>query len=107
VRRAVRESGGRGWRVGASELEETRDLGERHGVSTSWEGIATLAAMRQAFSQTGSRPSGSWVAVLTGDSSQLDLEPWRGEQAPFPVAESEAELDELLTGSGFTRAAGS
>jgi threonine synthase len=106
VRRAVRESGGRGWRVGASELLETIDLGRRQGLSTSWEGVATLAAMRQAFAQTGHRPSGSWVAVLTGDSSQLDLEPWRGEEMPFPVAESEADLDELLGGAGFTRMAG-
>ncbi len=93
--------------MGASELQETRDLGQHQGLSTSWEGIATLAAMRQAFSQAGSGPSGSWVAILTGDSSQLDLEPWRGEAPPFPVAESEAELDELLIGAGFTRAAGS
>jgi threonine synthase len=107
VRRAVRESGGRGWRVGARELEETRALGDRQGLSTSWEGIATLAAMRQAFSQAGPRPSGSWVAVLTGDSSQLDLEPWRGKAEPFPLAESEAELDGVLTRSGFTRADGS
>lgn len=107
VRRAVRDSGGRGWRVGPRELEETRDLGDRHGISTSWEGIATLAAMRQAFPQAGSHLGGSWVAVLTGDSSQLDLEPWRGEQVPFRVADSEADLDELLTGGGFTRAAGS
>ncbi|MFZ0995749.1 MAG: pyridoxal-phosphate dependent enzyme [Candidatus Dormiibacterota bacterium] len=107
VRRAVRESGGRGWRVGTGELQETRDLGQHHGLSTSWEGIATLAALRRAFSKSGSGSSGSWVAVLTGDASQLDLEPWLGKDPPFPIAESEADLDELLIGGGFTRAAGS
>jgi hypothetical protein len=105
VRRAVRESGGRGWRVGASELEDVFDLGNRHGLSTSWEGIATLAAMRQAFSQAGPRRGGRWVAILTGDSAQLDMEPWPADDVPFPVAESESELDELLTAGGFTRLA--
>jgi len=107
LRRAVRESGGRGWRVGARELEATRELGDRQGLSTSWEGIATLAAMHQAFSQAGPHPGGIWVAVLTGDSPQLDLEPWRGEELSFPVAESEAELDDLLAGGGFIQASGS
>jgi len=103
VRRAVRESGGRGWRVGASELEDVLDLGSRHGLSTSCEGIAALAAMRQAFSQAGPRRSGGWVAILTGDSAQLAMEPWPADDVPFPVAESESELDELLTAGGFTR----
>lgn len=105
VRRAVRQSGGRGWRVGAGDLEDVLDLGNRHGLSTSWEGIAALAAMRQSFSETSPGRSGSWVAILTGDSAQLAMEPWQGEELPFPTAESESELDELLTGGGFTRPA--
>jgi threonine synthase len=104
VRRAVRESGGRGWQVAARELEEIRDLADRRSLSTSWEGIASLAAMRQALSQPGPRRNGSWVALLTGDSAQLDLAPWRAGDIPFPLAESEPELDELLAASGFTRA---
>ncbi|HUY25671.1 MAG TPA: hypothetical protein VMV09_10280, partial [Candidatus Saccharimonadales bacterium] len=94
------------WRVGASELEEVLEIGKRHGLSTSWEGIAALAAMRQAFSQVGARPSGSWVAILTGDPAQLAMEPWPADDLPFPVAESEFELDELLTAGRFTRLAG-
>jgi threonine synthase len=105
VRRAVRQSGGRGWRVGSSDLQDVLDLGNRHGLSTSWEGIAALAAMRQSFSQAGPRSDGSWVALLTGDSSQLAMDPWRAEKLPFPIAESESELDELLTAGGFTRLA--
>lgn len=106
VRRAVRQSGGRGWRVGASDLEEVLDLGNRHGLSTSWEGIGALAAMRQSFSETGPGSGGSWVAILTGDSAQLALEPWQGGALPFPAAESASELDELLIAGGFTRPPG-
>jgi threonine synthase len=106
VRRAVRESGGRGWRVGASELEEVRELGSRHGLGTSWEGIAALAAMRQSFSEAGPRRDGSWLAVLTGDSAQLAVDPWPADELPFPIAESESELDQLLTAGGFTGPAG-
>ncbi|HVC38999.1 MAG TPA: PLP-dependent lyase/thiolase [Candidatus Dormibacteraeota bacterium] len=103
VRRAVRSSGGRGWRVAPAEATELRALAETHGVRTSWEGIATLAAMRQAGSRGEVRKSGSWVAILTGDQAQLDLEPSRAEDPPLAAADSGAELDRLLEGAGFTR----
>jgi hypothetical protein len=106
VRRAVRQSGGRGWRVGAGDLEDVFDLGNRQGLSTSWEGIGALAAMRESFTETGPGRSGSWVAILTGDSAQLALEPWRRGELPFPNAESASELDELLIAGGFTRSPG-
>lgn len=103
VRRAVRASGGRGWRVSQAELELVRALADRHGVNTSWEGLATLAAMRQAARELGWDGAGSWVAILTGAAAQLDLQPWATDDCPLPRAESEAELDQLLKAAGFTR----
>ncbi len=103
VRREVRASGGRGWRVGPAELAGIRELADRHGLRTSWEGLATLAAMREAAAGDQVSRAGSWIAVLTGDAAQLDLEPSRADDRPLPVAESELELDLLLEAAGFTR----
>ncbi|HVB54193.1 MAG TPA: PLP-dependent lyase/thiolase [Candidatus Acidoferrales bacterium] len=103
VRRAVRASGGRGWRVGAAEAAEVKAIAEDHGVATSWEGIATLTAMRQAAAGGRGNREGSWIAVLTGDQAQLDQEEFRTDDPLLPVAESEAELDRLLERGGFTR----
>ncbi|HVB14874.1 MAG TPA: PLP-dependent lyase/thiolase [Candidatus Dormibacteraeota bacterium] len=106
VRRAVRATGGRGWRVEDAELAEVRQLAERRGLRTSWEGLATLAAMRQAAAGADLSREGSWVAVLTGDQAQLDLEPWRADDPLLPTANSEAELDRLLQAAAFTRPTG-
>ena len=103
VRRRVRSSGGRGWRVGGAELALVRELADRHGVQTSWEGLATLAAMRLAAREPEWHRDGSWIAILTGAAAQLDLEPLRADDPPLPEAESESELDELLETAGFTK----
>jgi threonine synthase len=101
VRRAVRSSGGSGWRVTDGEAEDVREIAVRHGVRTSWEGLATLAAMRRAAA--GRPPQGRWIAVLTGDESQLDRETARPEDPPLPTANSARELDGLLEGAAFAR----
>ncbi|HVC22393.1 MAG TPA: pyridoxal-phosphate dependent enzyme [Candidatus Dormibacteraeota bacterium] len=104
LRREVRRSGGRGWRVGAREAEEVREVAARHGVRTSWEGLATLAAMRQAAASAPPVAEGRWVAVLTGDESQLDQEPRQHSgDPPLPTANTEEELDRLLEGAAFTK----
>lgn len=105
VRRAVRTSGGRGWRVGAAAAAEVREIAAGHGLRTSWEGLATLAAMRQAAASGAVERDGSWIAVLTGDQAQLELEESRAGDPPVPVANSEQELDQLLEGAAFTRPA--
>jgi hypothetical protein len=103
VRRAVRASGGRGWRVGAAEASEVKAIAEDHGVRTSWEGLATLAAMRQAAATGEVSRDGSWIAVLTGDQAQLDVEESRPDDPLLPIANSEEELDRLLEDTAFTR----
>ena len=103
VRRAVRQSGGRGWRVGLAEAAEVKEIAAELGVHTSWEGLATLAAMRRAARPEALSRDGSWIAVLTGDQAQLDLEEVRVGDAPLPVAESVEELDRLLEDASFTR----
>jgi threonine synthase len=101
VRRAVRQSGGRGWRIGAVELTRVRELGRSHGLETSWEGLATLAAMSRA-AELGTGP-GRWVAVLTGAAWQLELDPAPEGELRLPRADSPRELDTLLEGAGFNR----
>ncbi|HEY6538851.1 MAG TPA: pyridoxal-phosphate dependent enzyme [Candidatus Dormibacteraeota bacterium] len=101
VRRAVRASGGRGWRVGAAAAA-VRPVAERRGVRTSWEGLAALAAMREAASRRLG-PAGAWVALLTGDEAQLDQAPTPARELDLPSASSESELDRILTGAGFQR----
>jgi threonine synthase len=103
VRRAVRGTGGRGWQVSAAEAETVRQLAAQHGVQTSWEGLATLAAMRQAAAGPDPKPDGPWVAVLTGDEAQIDREPRRPEDPELPMANSTEDLDRLLAEGGFTR----
>ncbi|MGC1184085.1 MAG: PLP-dependent lyase/thiolase [Candidatus Dormiibacterota bacterium] len=104
VRREVRRSGGRGWRVSAEEAEEVREIAARHGVRTSWEGLAALAAMRQAVAADTQVAEGRWIAVLTGDESQLDQEPRQHPgDPPLPMANTEEELDGLLAGAGFSK----
>jgi threonine synthase len=101
VRRALRQSGGRGWRIGGAELAGMRELGRSHGLETSWEGLAVLAAMGRA-AELGAG-AGRWVAVLTGAAWQLELQPAAEGELPLPRAESPRELDLLLEAAGFTR----
>jgi len=103
VRRAVRRSGGRGWRVAAAEAAEIWAVARRHGLETSWEGLAALAAMRRAAADGAVHRDGIWIAVLTGDQAQLDLEESRSDDPLLPVAESEEELDRLLEDARFDR----
>ena len=96
VRRAVRESAGWGWRIGRAEMEEVLALCERHGVATSWEGLAALAAAREA---ARTRAGGRWLVVLSGAAEQLDLSP---AAAPsVAAAGTPAELDRILEAAGF------
>lgn len=104
VRRAARESGGRGWRVDPGRLPELRELAERRGVSTSWEGLAALAAVADA-ARSGV-PAGNWVAILTGASWQLDLSPLEEPLAGLQSAGDETQLDDILARAGFTRGEG-
>ncbi|MGH7666194.1 MAG: PLP-dependent lyase/thiolase [Candidatus Dormibacteria bacterium] len=106
VRRAVRASGGRGWRVAPSELPQVRELAERSGLRTSWEGLATLAAMRRAAAEGWPVRAATWIAVMTGDAAQLDLEPGPAAGSGPPIANSEEELDQLLREAGFSRGQG-
>lgn len=98
LRRAVRESGGRGWRVDLAAMEEVRELTERRAVATSWEGLASLAA---AHERAGELDRGRLAVVLSGAAEQLDLRP--AEQVPLPAATAttSAELDQILAGAGF------
>jgi threonine synthase len=105
VRRAVGQSGGRGWRVTEAELAEVLDLARSHRVETSWEGVATLAAMRQAANRPELKRAGRWVALLTGAAAQLDLEPSGEEELALVRAETPAELDLVLVARGFKRPA--
>ena len=72
-------------------------------MRTSWEGLATLAAMRQAAATGEVSRDGSWIAVLTGDQAQLDVEESRPDDPLLPIANSEEELDRLLEDTAFTR----
>ncbi len=101
LRRAVRASGGRGWRVSRGDLLETRRLAEQVGLHTSWEGLAALAAAHTAAA-SGVGGKGRCLVLLTGAAWQLDLEPAAEELAP--TADSPAELDSILEAAGFRRA---
>ncbi len=100
LRRSVRESGGRGWRVRQDDMEEIRQLAGAHDVSTSWEGLAVLAAMRRAAGSAASAP-GRWVAVLTGAAAQLDLRPAADPERLAPWAGTAEDLDRILQGQGL------
>ena len=99
VRRAVRESGGRGWRVDRAEMEAVRELTDRHAIATSWEGLASLAAARQSAQQMA---GGRWLVVLSGAAAQLDLRP--ADPIPVATATTAAELDRILSEAGFQAA---
>ncbi len=101
VRRALRESGGRGWRVSRAELEAVREQSASLRPGTSWEGLAALAAAgRWAATR---RPRGAVAVLLTGAEDQLDQSPHPDVSKVVPVAESPAELDRVLSGAGFRR----
>jgi threonine synthase len=99
VRRAVRESGGRGWRVDRPQMEGVLEVAQKAGVETSWEGLAALSAASQYARQGG---GGRVVVLLTGASEQLDLRPAERPGALAPAAADESELDQLLESAGFT-----
>lgn len=101
LRRTVRESGGRGWRISRELLLQTRAAAEQGGLSTSWEGLAALAG---ASSWAGTGGSGRCAVVLTGAAWQLDLSPDPAASALAPLCDSAAELDQLLEARGFRRA---
>jgi threonine synthase len=65
--RAIASSGGSGWIVTDSEAGAARAALARHGVDTSLEGAAALAAATRAASERGLRRVG---VVLTGHASQ-------------------------------------
>ncbi len=101
VRRAVTASGGRGWHVDAPRLAAVRSLAAAAGVATSWEGIAALAAIRDAApGLTGQRV----VALLTGAADQLDLEPDPdpGRLEGLTWVETAGDLDLCLRAAGLT-----
>ncbi len=100
VRRLVGASGGRSWPVDAAGLEPIRVLAAACGVTTSWEGIAVLAAIRQAAQLLGGRRV---AALLTGEAAQLDCAP-----DPTPLGRSGldwvgdvAALDRRLVAAGL------
>ena len=102
VRRLVEASGGRGWHVDGPALAAAQADAAACGVTTSWEGLAALAAVRAAAAQL----RGQRVAVvLTGHASQLNL---RVEPAPETVArvDGPAALDALLRRFGWVAEAG-
>jgi threonine synthase len=101
VRRAVRESGGRGWRVSRAELEAVREQSASLSPGTSWEGLAALAAAGR-WARTQPQP-GAVAVLLTGAEDQLDQSPHPDVAKVVPVAESPAELDRILLSAGFCR----
>ncbi|MHB1525653.1 MAG: PLP-dependent lyase/thiolase [Candidatus Dormibacteria bacterium] len=98
LRRAVREGGGRGWRVDLAGMEEVRELTDRHAVATSWEGLAALAAARAL---AGQLDRGRWAVVLSGAAEQLDLRPADPIPLPAATATTSVELDRILAHAGF------
>lgn len=100
LRRQVRGTGGRGWRVGGGQLAEVRAAALECGLETSWEGLAALAAA--SLWSRGAR--GRVVVLLTGAGWQLDLTP--SPTPPVPEAENPAQLDAILQGQGFRREGG-
>lgn len=102
VRRAMRESGGRGWRVDRKQLDEVVELAAGLRPPTSWEGLAALAAARQ-WAKTA-HPKGPVGVLLTGASEQLDRTLHPDISQLVPVVETTSELDRLLELAGFQRA---
>jgi len=103
VRRAVRESGGRGWRVDRPQMEGVLQIAQSAGLTTSWEGLAALSAASQHARQGG---GGRTVVLLTGASAQLDLRPAERPGELAPAAADAFELDRLLESAGFTPTSG-
>ncbi|MHB1575567.1 MAG: PLP-dependent lyase/thiolase [Candidatus Dormibacteria bacterium] len=101
VRRAMRQSGGRGWRVSREEMEAVREQAASLRPGTSWEGLAALAAARRWAQTEG--PRGAVGVLLTGAENQLDPSPHPAISRVVPVAENPAELDTVLTQAGFRR----
>jgi threonine synthase len=67
ARRWMAATGGRGWVVTDAEAAAALELLLGHGIDTSLEGAASLAAAGRAAAETGLR---SAVVVLTGHASQ-------------------------------------
>ncbi|MHB1501554.1 MAG: pyridoxal-phosphate dependent enzyme [Candidatus Dormibacteria bacterium] len=103
VRRAVRESGGRGWRATGAELEEMQALCHDLTPGTSWEGLAALAAA--ASWARAALPGGRVGVLLTGAPAQLDQAPHPRIAELVPMANTPEELDHILGGAGFQRLA--
>ncbi|MHB8394575.1 MAG: PLP-dependent lyase/thiolase [Candidatus Dormibacteria bacterium] len=101
LRRAVRSSGGRGWRIGTAELERMLELTSSLGTQTSWEGLAALAAAEQWARQAHS--TAPVAILLTGAAEQLDLRPANSLEHLIPVVATTDELDRLLADSQFRR----
>jgi threonine synthase len=100
ARRAVRATGGRGWRITKPEMEVVRASMEGLGLATSWEGMAALAAVGQ-WAQRGQ--PGPVAVVLSGAAEQVDLRPASPLTAPHAI--TPGELDRILLGAGFTAGA--
>ena len=99
VRRAVRESGGRGWRVTRAELDEMRRLTRDLRPGTSWEGLAALVAASRWAMISGT--SGPAVVLLTGAADQLDTTPYSRLPPLLPLVETTAALDQVLRHADF------
>lgn len=103
LRREVRLSRGRGWRVGWPEIVRTKEIAEARGVRTSWEGIAALAAAARwaaAEEVVGAEVRAATV-ILTGAAWQLEMEPAARGELGIPVIEATEDLDRLLNAAGF------
>ncbi len=101
VRRAVRASGGRGWRISKVDLQRMLELTKQVRVDTSWEGLAALAAAQRWVLQP--EFTAPVVVLITGSADQLDLHPASAIEELVPVVTTEIQLDRLLAGASFRR----
>lgn len=90
--RLVRGSGGAGWVIADDEAFAASRLLSSHGVATSLEGAASLAAARRAATEAGVR---SAVVVLTGAHRGPADDPSEGAQARSEIVQT-ANVDEAL-----------
>jgi hypothetical protein len=99
--RLVRSSGGAGWVMTDEEAFAASRLLARHGVPTSLEGAAALAAAGRAAAEAGLR---SAVVVLTGaHRGPSDDPPPAGGGARGPV--SVASIEDALAAMAAVEAA--
>lgn len=88
----IRESGGSGWLVGDEDILVAAQSLRSHGLSTSMEGCAVFAALRQAVMRHGDL--GHVVCVLTGHYSQWQDLP--KSPTPLPILNSFSEIAAVI-----------